>query len=85
MYANENVEIKVGIAISSTINNRSAFDTAYGRANTSRNDCLDGTHPFFKLLNNRQTLSLRQGNIAWSAFPTYYFLLKLESLINNMS
>ena len=35
MYADENVEIKVGIAISSTINNRSAFDTAYGSATTT--------------------------------------------------
>ena len=56
-------------------------DTAYGSANRTTNQCLDGTHPFFKLTNNRQILSLRQGNIAWSAFPTYYFLLKLEPLI----
>ena len=80
-YNGENVEIKTGIAISSSINNRSAFDTAYGRRNTTANECLDGTHPFFKLINDRQTLRLTNGNIAWSAFTTYYLLLKFNQVI----
>ena len=73
--------IKAGIAISSAINDRSAYQSAYGSEATTRNECTHGENSYFQLLNGGETLRILRGNIAWSNFPAYYMLLKLDPII----
>ena len=73
--------IKAGIAISSAINDRSAYQSAYGSEATTRNQCTHGENPYFQLINGGETLRILRGNIAWSNFPAYYMLLKLNPII----
>ena len=80
-YTDQLDYLKVGIAISSAINDRSAYESAYGSGTTTRNECTHGKNPYFQLLNEGETLRLLQGNIAWSNFPSYYMLLKLNPVI----
>lgn len=80
-WADQSDYQKAGIAISSAINDRSAYGSAYGTGATSRNQCTHGKNPYFQLLNDGETLRLLQGNTAWSNFPAYYMLLKLNPVI----
>lgn len=80
-WADQSDYQKAGIAISSAINDRSAYGSAYGTGATSRNQCTHGKNPYFQLLNDGETLRLLQGNTAWSNFPAYYILLKLNPVI----
>ena len=83
-WSDQSDAVKAGIAISSAINDRSAYQSAYGSGITTTNECLHGENPYFQLLNEGGTLRLLQGNIAWSNFPSYYLLLKLYPVINDM-
>ena len=84
IWSDQSDAVKAGIAISSSINNRSAYQSAYGSGVTTTNECLHGENPYFQLIDGGATLRLLRGNIAWSNFPSYYLLLKLYPVINDM-
>lgn len=84
IWSDQSDAVKAGIAISSSINNRSAYQSAYGSGATTTNECLHGENPYFRLIDGGATLRLLRGNIAWSNFPSYYLLLKLYPVINDM-